>query len=125
MPVRLTGAADQDPVFAGLPRDLLTLQWHGDTFDLPDGATHLAGSDLYPNQAFRYGSRAYGVQFHVEVSTAMAEEWAKVPEYDEYLDRVLGPGALPRLIAELSEREGELIAHGRRMFERFLDLIPV
>ena len=46
LPVTLTDAALADPVFAGLPRELLTLQWHGDTFDLPDGrgrARELAG----------------------------------------------------------------------------------
>ncbi|HEY2938985.1 MAG TPA: type 1 glutamine amidotransferase, partial [Gaiellaceae bacterium] len=44
LPVTLTDEARTDPVFAGLPREVLTLQWHGDTFDLPDGATRLAGS---------------------------------------------------------------------------------
>ena len=47
-------------MFAGLPEELLTLQWHGDTFDLPDGAVFLAGSSAYPNQAFRFGSAGYG-----------------------------------------------------------------
>lgn len=45
---------------------LAVMHWHGDTFDLPDGAVHLASSDAYPNQAFRCGS-AYGLQFHVEL----------------------------------------------------------
>ena len=91
----LTPEALADPVFAGLPPELLTLQWHGDTFELPPGAVLLAGSAAYPNQAFRYGERAYGVQFHLEVTPAMAKEWAQVPEYGEYLDRTLGPGAFP------------------------------
>jgi GMP synthase (glutamine-hydrolysing) len=63
LPVLLTDEALADPVFAGTPRELLSLQWHGDTFDLPDGATRLAGSPAYPNQAFRVGADAYGVQF--------------------------------------------------------------
>ena len=96
MPVTLTDEARADPVFAGLPTDLLSLQWHGDTFDLPDGAVRLASSEAYPNQAFRFGANAYGVQFHLEVSAAMAREWAAVPEYEAYADRVLGQGSLPR-----------------------------
>ncbi len=122
LPVTLTAEALADPVFAGIPRELPTLQWHGDTFDLPDGAVRLAGSPAYPNQAFRAGRHAYGVQFHLEVSTAMAREWAEVPAYGEYLDRVHGPGSLPPLIDELDRRSPEMLAYGREMFSRWLDL---
>jgi GMP synthase-like glutamine amidotransferase len=120
LPVLLTEAAASDPVFGGLPSELLTLQWHGDTFDLPSGAVRLAGSPDYPNQAFRWGERAYGVQFHVEVSVDMAREWADVPAYAEYLDRVLGPDSLSRLIAEMELREEAMLASGRGMFERWV-----
>ena len=50
--------------------------WHGDTFSLPEQAVLLASSPTYPNQAFRWGPRAYAIQFHLEVSTQMACEWA-------------------------------------------------
>jgi GMP synthase-like glutamine amidotransferase len=46
----LTQDASEDPVFANLPSPLTTFQWHGETFDLPAGATALAGSTAYPNQ---------------------------------------------------------------------------
>lgn len=121
MTVALTEEAQADPVFRGVPRELLTLQWHGDTFDLPEGATRLAGSAEYPNQAFRWGESAYGVQFHVEVSAEMAAAWAEVPAYSEYLDRVLGPGSLDKLVGDLGANEIEIRSHGRRMFERWLD----
>ena len=75
------------------PEQLPTLQWHGDTFDLPPGAIRLAGSPAYPNQAFKVRN-AYGVQFHLEVSPGLAREWAEVPEYAASLERMLGPGAL-------------------------------
>jgi len=121
LPVTLTADALADPVFAGLPRELLTLQWHGDTFELPPGAVLLAGSAAYPNQAFRYGERAYGVQFHLEVTPAMAKEWAQVPAYGEYLDRTLGPGSFPVLLDSL-ERNIELLGDGaRRMFSQWLE----
>lgn len=120
LPVMLTDEALADPVFAGTPRELLSLQWHGDTFDLPAGATRLAGSPAYPNQAFRAGAGAYGVQFHLEVSPELAREWANVPAYAESLERVLGEGALDRLIADLEARADGLLSHGRRVFERWL-----
>lgn len=64
-PVHLTGAPD--PLFDALPTTFIALHWHGDTFDLPPGAVHLARSDAYANQAFRVGDHAWGLQFHVEV----------------------------------------------------------
>jgi GMP synthase (glutamine-hydrolysing) len=121
LPVLLTDEARADPVFAGMPRELLSLQWHGDTFDLPDGAARLAGSPAYPNQAFRVGTAAYGVQFHLEVSPGLAREWAGVPAYAESLERVLGPGALERLLAELEASAHGVLSDGRRLFERWLD----
>jgi GMP synthase-like glutamine amidotransferase len=122
LPVTLTDEALADPIFDGLPRELVTLQWHGDTFDLPEGAVPLASSPAYPNQAFRWGEAAYGVQFHLEVSPAMAREWATVPAYGESLDRVLGPGALPGLVAELDAHAPRMLEHGRTLFGRWLEL---
>ncbi len=119
LPVTLTEAARADALFEGLPVELLTLQWHGDTFDLPKGAVRLAGSPAYPNQAFRWGRHAYGVQFHLEVSVDIARSWAAVPEYAAALERVRGPGALDRLIGELAGSEGRLRATGRQVFERW------
>ncbi len=122
LPVELTDDALADPVFTGLPRSLPALQWHGDTFDLPDGAVRLAGSDAYPNQAFRYRN-AYGLQFHLEVSTAMALEWAAVPEYDAALRRVLGPDGTAAIVRAVEERAGEMLQLGRSLFERFVDQV--
>jgi GMP synthase (glutamine-hydrolysing) len=121
LPVELTDEALTDPVFSGVGREFLTLQWHGDTFDLPAGAVRLAGSPAYPNQAFRVGRSAYGVQFHVEVSPELAREWAAVPEYRDALERVLGPGALERLVARLEEHSAEMLGHARGLFRRWLD----
>jgi GMP synthase (glutamine-hydrolysing) len=122
LPVELTEEGKADPVFAGLPDELLTLQWHGDTFDLPDGAVRLARSPAYANQAFRFGDTAYGVQFHVEVSPELAREWAAVPAYAEALERVLGPGALDDLIDRLAQHTADVLSHGRRLFARWLDV---
>ncbi|MBN1119044.1 MAG: amidotransferase [Bacteroidales bacterium] len=41
--------------------------WHGDTFDIPDEAIHLAGSEGTPNQAFIYNNKVLALQFHIEV----------------------------------------------------------
>ncbi|MDZ4733728.1 MAG: type 1 glutamine amidotransferase [Nitrospirota bacterium] len=66
-PVRLTAEAKQDPVFSMLPESFEVFEWHGEVFDLPKDSVPLAGSDIAPLQAFRYGARAYGLLFHLEM----------------------------------------------------------
>jgi GMP synthase (glutamine-hydrolysing) len=73
--VHLTTEALHDPVFGPAPTPLPCVHWHGDTFTLPEGAVRLAGNDAYENQAFRFGPRAYGLQFHVEVTAALVAHW--------------------------------------------------
>jgi GMP synthase (glutamine-hydrolysing) len=73
--VHLTTDAIDDPVFGPASSPLPCVHWHGDTFSLPEGAVRLAGNDAYENQAFRVGSRAYGLQFHVEVTGSLVAHW--------------------------------------------------
>jgi GMP synthase (glutamine-hydrolysing) len=119
LPVELTEEGMHDPVFSALPPTLPALQWHGDTFDLPDGAARLAGSPAYANQAFRF-ENAYGVQFHLEVSSEMAREWMDVPEYATALERTIGGETL---LHAVDERVEEMLKHGRALFERWLDCV--
>jgi GMP synthase-like glutamine amidotransferase len=66
-PVSLTEESASDVLFTELPMTLNVLHWHGDTFDMPPGAVALATNAVYPNQAFRAGKCAWGLQFHLEV----------------------------------------------------------
>ncbi|MGH2988466.1 MAG: type 1 glutamine amidotransferase [Solirubrobacterales bacterium] len=122
LPVELTRAGRDDPLFAGLDDPLVSLQWHGDTFDLPAGASLLASSPLVPNQAFRAGERAYGVQFHLEVTGEMAREWAEVPAYRASLAETLGEQEGAAFIADVERRADELHPPARRLFANWLEL---
>jgi GMP synthase-like glutamine amidotransferase len=122
LPVDLTDAAASDPVFEGAPESFPTLQWHGDTFDLPEGATLLASSPAYRNQAFSY-KRAYGLQFHLEVTPELAAEWGDVPAYAESLEAIQGPGALDRLVAEVGVHAADTIPLARRLFGHWLERV--
>jgi GMP synthase-like glutamine amidotransferase len=66
LPVTLTEAARAHPLCADLPMTQQVFQWHGDTFELPDGAVHLASSEACEQQAFLYENRLLGLQFHLE-----------------------------------------------------------
>jgi GMP synthase (glutamine-hydrolysing) len=110
-------------VLGGLPASFPTLQWHSDSFELPPGAVGLATSPAYANQAFRVGTAAYAVQFHVEVTSDMAAEWATVPDYARALERVRGPGALDALLESFEGRREEMTGHARTLFSRWLELV--
>jgi GMP synthase-like glutamine amidotransferase len=70
-------AADTDPLFKWVPLLPDVIQWHRDEItELPLRAVLLAASSRYPNQAFRLGDRAWGVQFHLECDAAMIQQWA-------------------------------------------------
>jgi len=61
-------------LFSGIKTPFTVFHWHGDTFDLPNGAIRLASSKYYLNQAFQYKS-AVGLQFHLEVNEEMINLW--------------------------------------------------
>jgi GMP synthase-like glutamine amidotransferase len=121
--VELTDEGRDDPLFAGLGERFVSLQWHGDTFDLPAGAVRLASSPPVPNQAFRFGDAAYGVQFHLEVTGQMAVEWGSIPAYRESLAATLGDAAGAEFIADVERRSSELHPPARRLFANWLDLV--
>jgi GMP synthase (glutamine-hydrolysing) len=77
-------AAADDRLLAHLREPVGVYQWHLDVFDLPDGAVRLAQSALSANQAFRFGERTWGLQFHPEVDLPLylgwIKNWAGAPE---------------------------------------------
>ncbi|RMG42984.1 MAG: type 1 glutamine amidotransferase [Acidobacteria bacterium] len=73
-PVRLTEEGRRDPVLGGA-ETIPAFHWHGETFELPKGAVLLGSTAAYPHQAFRIGSSAYGLQFHLELDAELLEAW--------------------------------------------------
>ncbi len=78
--IELLDAAADDPLLGRLPRRQTVFQWHGDSFELPAGAVHLARSAACRNQTFRVGPAAYGLQFHLEITSSMVAEWLVEPQ---------------------------------------------
>ncbi|HEU5350847.1 MAG TPA: type 1 glutamine amidotransferase [Terracidiphilus sp.] len=106
--IELAGAGREDVLFAGLGGELPAFHWHGDTFTLPEGAVLLASSPMYAHQAFRFGSRAYGLQFHIEPD---ADTWAAWRDH------------LPSgMFDEAETKRMQIEESGREVISRFFDL---
>ena len=95
------------------------LHWHGDTFDLPEGAQWLAKTDLYANQAFRVGRHALALQFHPEVTAEGLERWY-IGHAAELSQKKISVTALR---AEGEQYAAELAEPARRFWELWLDYI--
>jgi GMP synthase-like glutamine amidotransferase len=119
--VQLTEQGRGDPLFAGFRTSYQTVfHWHEDTFDLPVGATLLATSDTTHNQAFRYGERAYGLQYHIEIDDNTLDTWLYDPECKQ---SVLEGHGMPIYVATEQARTTLLPAyhqHSRIIVENFL-----
>jgi GMP synthase-like glutamine amidotransferase len=108
--VALSPEGMSDPLMSALSLEGTSraevFQWHGDTFDLPEGSVRLASSDIFPNQAFRYSRRVYALQFHIEVTPVIVAAWL---EHEQSVD-------LPKVKAESKRVE---LPYSRRALEAY------
>jgi GMP synthase (glutamine-hydrolysing) len=114
VPVELTPAAREDPLFSRLPDRFSAFEWHYYTYGLPAGAVELARSPVC-TQAFRLGEAAWGIQFHAEVTQQQVEGWIG-------RDGAEISGSREELKREVAERIDEWNALGRRLCEGFLSV---
>ncbi len=102
-PLLPTAETRRDPVLGPLNwQGLYAFQWHGETFTLPRGASHLARSPAVPHQAFRLAPGQYGLQFHLEADAAMIEAWLAA-------DRTVRERLGPEGIADLRRDTGRFL----------------
>jgi GMP synthase (glutamine-hydrolysing) len=111
-----------DPILGGLAPDTAVLHWHGEVFDLPDGAQHLAWSARTQVQAFRHGN-TWGVLFHPEADQALVESWLEVPAMAAEADAALGPDAASTIRAQAERHGADLVARSTPGFRAFADLV--
>ena len=124
LPVELTAEGRRDRLLAGLPGTLQALQWHSaEVKALPPGAVTLASSPLCPINALRVGERAWGLQFHVEVTGVTVDEWGEVPAYACALDASLGQGALPKFRAAAAAAMPGFNAAAKRLYDNFMGVV--
>ncbi|HEY4343572.1 MAG TPA: type 1 glutamine amidotransferase [Parvibaculum sp.] len=116
LPQTWTDAAAGDPLLGDAAPELALMQWHGDTFDLPDGAVRLATRETCVNQAFRIGETTYGFQFHLEVTPETVDLWTELRTKAE---RQPFEVVKARLGGEALDAQ---ISFARRVMERWLTL---
>lgn len=109
-PVQLSAEARRAGLFQGFDESLEVLQWHEDTFDLPERSVHLASSPEVPHQAFQVDGIFYGLQFHLEVDEPILKSWF---ERDPRLAAIL---------AEYARYQKNLDALAEKFFGRFFEL---
>ena len=121
-PVTLTESAASDALWKELPARFTAYHWHGDVFDLPQGAVSLASSDMTPCQGFRYGVHAYGFLFHMEVTEKIIKNM--VAEFkDELEEQRITAGSI---IQKTRDYLSELQTIGGKVFRRWVkSLKPV
>lgn len=111
-------APSDDPLFGGISDRHTVFQWHGDTFEFPPGAAPIARGEHCKQQAFRCGARAYGLQFHIEVTAEMVEHWLAEPGNRRELQDLgyIDPAAIRR---DLPTRIREMQTLGQHVLPRF------
>jgi len=120
--VPLTSEGQRDPLYAGLPGYQKVFHWHEDAFELPAEAVLLATNEHAPNQAFRYGPYAYGLQYHIELNAAVLDTWLHHPELQEKIVQTLGHEGYTALEAAIVQHVPIYREHGRIMVQNFLKL---
>ena len=116
-PITLTEDGRDDAVFGVLDPTLTVFHMHGDTYELPADARHLARSALYEQQAFRYGDLVYGLQFHLEFTDTIISRLVSEPESRAY---ITGAGVDPQsLLTDVAGHVRRLGAVVQQLFSGF------
>jgi GMP synthase (glutamine-hydrolysing) len=117
-----TDDAERDPLLAEFQETEKIFQWHGETFEIPRTSYHLAFSSLCANQAFRYGSKVYGFQFHLEVDEPMIQRWLRVAENRKEITSLGGTIDPECIQRETPEHITRLHQLSERVFGEFINL---
>ena len=115
--VRLDAAAHHDALWKDIAGRFSALHWHGDVFDLPSQSVSLASSAMTEHQAFRWGERAYGLLFHLEVSRPHVQEMVRT------FGDELGPARVSSILAGIDNHIDSLESLGSLIFDRWADLV--
>jgi GMP synthase-like glutamine amidotransferase len=118
--IKFSKAGEKDPLFKGLSQSVDVFQWHGDMFEIPSNGVLLASSKVCPHQAFKVGSRAYGLQFHIEVTAQTVESW--IDEYFNKKDPQTGKKK-KLMLDDYAKKQKTYAVVADQIFENFLNIM--
>lgn len=123
--VHLNESGKSDPLFGSWAKSEQIFQLHQDTFEPPKGAQHLAWSDLCAGQAFRYGNKVYGFQFHLEVDKAMIHRWLTIPANKKFLSESGGKFSGEKVIQETERQIDRSLKLSQETFAKFIEIFQL
>jgi GMP synthase (glutamine-hydrolysing) len=123
--IELTEAGKKDPLLSHFKSTEKIFQLHGDTFDIPTSAVHLAQSKACPAQAFRYGEKVYGLQFHLEVDQPMIQRWLDNPRNQEEMFSSHQNFSMKQIHLDTQTHLSHSLELSTQCFDKFIDLFAL
>lgn len=123
--IELTTAGENSPLLSHFKKTEKIFQMHGDTFDIPKSCEHLAQSKICPAQAFSYGTKVFGLQFHLEVDEAMILRWLNNPKNQQDILQLNGKMSAGQMRAETALYLKNSLNLSQQTFKKFIDLFAL
>ncbi len=121
MSVGLTDAGRDSAFLIDVPQQIPCFQWHSAQVSrAPDGAEVLASSPACTINAMSWGTHAFSIQFHVEITAKTVVQWGQIPEYATALEKALGDGALSRLERDVGKQMARFKDIAKQLYMNFM-----
>ncbi|AZZ35524.1 GMP synthase [Bdellovibrio sp. qaytius] len=123
--IELTTAGENSSLLSHFKKTEKVFQMHGDTFDIPKSCEHLAHSKICPAQAFSYGPKAFGLQFHLEVDEAMISRWLNNPKNQKDIIDSQGKVSAEQMQADTNLYLKNSMNLSQQTFKKFVELFAI
>lgn len=123
--IEMTTAGEKSSLLSHFKKTEKIFQMHGDTFDIPKSCEHLAQSKICPAQAFSYGTKVFGLQFHLEVDEAMILRWLNNPKNQKDILESQGKVSAEAMRADTALYLQNSLKLSEQTFKKFIDLFAM
>ncbi len=123
--IELTTAGENSRLLSHFKKTEKIFQMHGDTFDIPKSCEHLAVSKICPAQAFSYGTKVFGLQFHLEVDEAMILRWLNNPKNQQDILQSQGKVSEAQMRADTAVYLQNSLNLSQQTFNKFIELFAL